>query len=103
MKNHSKKIEKPTERLSPREAEVMTLIAQGKTHPAIALQLSISVETIRTHIKHACKKLKATNKINAISLAIAFDLISPLWGIASQGVHPVKAQGHKRANTSNHA
>src|SRR5438552_10035759 len=49
------------DRLSPRELQVLRLIAEGKTSKEIAVLLDISLETIRSYRKMMMKKLSATN------------------------------------------
>lgn len=43
--------------LSPREAEVLLWVAQGKTNPEVALILGIQPYTVRTHLEHIFQKL----------------------------------------------
>lgn len=62
--------------LSEREREVLSRVARGMTHDAIARELVITVETVRTHVRNACKKLKAENKTHAVALALHHRLIS---------------------------
>ena len=43
--------------LSPTELEVVALVAEGKTNPEIALALTISRATVKTHVSHVLTKL----------------------------------------------
>ena len=52
--------------LTPRERDVLELIAKGLKQKQIAENLSISMETARKHIKNAYKKLGAHNKVDAL-------------------------------------
>ena len=52
--------------LTPRENEVLLLLAKGMNRDAIAAKLFISPETVKMHIKNIYKKLKAKNKIDAL-------------------------------------
>lgn len=52
-------------RLSPRELEVMQLVAQGETNVSIGEKLGISPRTAEIHRSQACKKLKARNATEA--------------------------------------
>jgi DNA-binding CsgD family transcriptional regulator len=52
--------------LTPRERNVLELIATGLKQKQIAERLSISMETARKHIKNAYKKLDAHNKVDAL-------------------------------------
>jgi DNA-binding CsgD family transcriptional regulator len=56
--------------LSDREREVLTLIATGRTGPAIAHTLNISPATVETHVRHCMEKLGAKNRPHAIALAL---------------------------------
>ena len=49
--------------LSEREAQVATLIAQGRSKAAIARHLYVSENTVRTHAKNAYSKLGVCSKI----------------------------------------
>lgn len=77
--NHSNAV------LTMRERETMTLVAQGKTYLEISKLLSLSTETIKTHVQKACRKLGATNRMHAIAIAVNHKLLSlepsPLGGI----------------------
>ncbi|MEA2254561.1 MAG: hypothetical protein QOG35_606 [Solirubrobacteraceae bacterium] len=56
--------------LSPREREIMHLMAEGLTAEAIAGELGVSVETVRTHVRNVIRKLQARNRVHAIALAL---------------------------------
>jgi len=56
--------------LSPREREIMELIAQGLTGEQIADRLVISAETVKTHIRNAMTKLEANTRAHAIAIAL---------------------------------
>ena len=62
-------------RLTAREAEVTTWIARGKTYAQIARLLSITEDTAKFHIENVRRKLNATNRTNAIVLAVVNKLI----------------------------
>lgn len=53
--------------LTPREAEVMNLIAGGASNAEIADKLFITVETVKSHVKSILRKLRAVNRSEAIS------------------------------------
>ena len=55
--------------LSEREKDVLPGIAEGKTYSKIALDLFISKETVRTHIKNIYQKLAVSNKAEALKVA----------------------------------
>ena len=56
--------------LSPREREVLELLAKGLTGEEAATQLSLSPETIRTHVRNAMDKLEANTRVHAVALAL---------------------------------
>lgn len=61
--------------LSDREREILQLIAQGKTTPEIATELTISPHTVQTHRDHIMAKLGLHSKAALIKYAIANGLI----------------------------
>jgi DNA-binding NarL/FixJ family response regulator len=56
--------------LSPREREIMHLMAEGMTAEQIAGQIIVSVETVRTHVRNVIRKLQARNRVHAIAIAL---------------------------------
>ncbi|MGY4710546.1 LuxR C-terminal-related transcriptional regulator [Mycolicibacterium sp. CBM1] len=52
--------------LSRREIEVVSLMAEGRSNAAIATQLVIAEGTVKTHVKHILRKLKASNRAEAV-------------------------------------
>jgi len=69
-------IEAQLERLTPREKEVLRLMAEGYASRAIAAELGISYTTIRTHIRSLGSKLAVHSKLEAIVKARELGLIS---------------------------
>jgi DNA-binding CsgD family transcriptional regulator len=55
--------------LTPREAEVLTLVARGYTNREIATTLVISVKTASVHVSHILRKLDAPNRLEAAAIA----------------------------------
>ncbi len=62
--------------LSPRETEVIELLASGATTPQIASELVISQSTVKTHIKHILEKLEARNRAEAVGKAAALGILN---------------------------
>ncbi len=58
------------ELLTPREAEVVRLLADGKTNAQIAYRLSIGVETVRTHARSIYRKLGVGSRRELRSLGV---------------------------------
>ena len=54
--------------LTPREAEVLTLVARGYTDREIAATLVISVKTASVHVSHILRKLGAPNRLEAAAI-----------------------------------
>jgi len=69
-------IEAQLDRLTPREKEVLTLMAEGLPSRAIAAELGISYTTIRTHIRSLGSKLAVHSKLEAIVKARELGLIN---------------------------
>jgi DNA-binding CsgD family transcriptional regulator/tetratricopeptide (TPR) repeat protein len=55
--------------LTPREAEVLNLLARGYTNREIAATLVISVRTAGVHVSHILRKLGAPNRLEAAAIA----------------------------------
>jgi two-component system, NarL family, nitrate/nitrite response regulator NarL len=56
--------------LSPREREVLDLIAGGKTIPAIASQLFLAPSTVKTHVQRLYEKLGVSDRAAAVAEAM---------------------------------
>jgi DNA-binding NarL/FixJ family response regulator len=65
--------EKPS--LTPRETEVLTLLAQGRTNKEIARLLVITERTVKFHISSLLTKLGAGNRTEAVSTAAKLGMI----------------------------
>lgn len=61
--------------LSPREIEVLTLSAHGKTYARIAHALCISEDAVKDHLDRIRRKLNTTNKTNSVAIAVSRGLI----------------------------
>lgn len=61
--------------MSPRECEVLELLAAGHANKVIARQLEISPNTVKTHLARLFEKLGAENRVQAIGKARALDLL----------------------------
>jgi DNA-binding NarL/FixJ family response regulator len=64
------------EALTPRELEVLDLLAQGLPNKAIASRLAISDQTVKFHVASICGKLGAANRTDAVRRAVRTGLIS---------------------------
>ncbi|MFM9078563.1 MAG: helix-turn-helix transcriptional regulator, partial [Opitutaceae bacterium] len=64
--------------LTPREAEVLFWISQGKTNPEIALIIGAARRTVATHVEHLLAKLEVENRACAALMAV--DRLRPAIG-----------------------
>jgi LuxR family maltose regulon positive regulatory protein len=65
------------EPLSRGETRVLRYLPTNLSAPEIARELSVSVSTVRTHIRHVCGKLGAHGRTEAVARARALDLLAP--------------------------
>lgn len=64
------------EALTPKEKEVLALVAKGASNQEIADKLCVRDVTVKTHLNSVFKKLKVTNRTQAVLLAMQIDLIN---------------------------
>ena len=63
------------EELSPRELEVLRLIAAGNANKEIAARLSLSEETVKRHVTSILAKLAANDRTHAVTIALKRGII----------------------------
>jgi DNA-binding NarL/FixJ family response regulator len=63
--------------LSPREREIVQLLAEGKSNKQIATMLNISVKTAETHRANIMKKLGLTSIVELVHYAIRNHIVQP--------------------------
>lgn len=61
--------------LSPRELEVLRLVAEGRSNPEIARALFIGEATVKTHLLHVFEKLEVNDRTRAVTRAMELGLI----------------------------
>ena len=61
--------------LTPREREILRLIADGKSFPDIAAALFLGVTTVKTHVQHVYEKLGVSDRAAAVAEAMRKRLI----------------------------
>ncbi|MBN1686657.1 MAG: response regulator transcription factor [Spirochaetales bacterium] len=61
--------------LSPREVEVLTLVAQGRANKEIARSLRLSEATVKSHLLHIFEKLGAADRTHAVTIAVRKGII----------------------------
>jgi DNA-binding NarL/FixJ family response regulator len=72
--------------LTPRELDVLRLVAKGLSNGEIARDLFLSETTIRTHIGHILMKLDARDRVQAVVFAYEAGLVQAGIGHDSDGV-----------------
>jgi DNA-binding NarL/FixJ family response regulator len=72
--------------LSPRERQVLSMVADGKTSKEIAVALDLSLETVRSYRKTLMKKLNVNNVATLTQLALAA-------GMTEARINPVAVRG----------
>ena len=63
--------------LSPRERQILALLAEGRTQSQIAVALVISSKTVATHIQHILSKLGVQSRAQAVAVAFQRGLVEP--------------------------
>lgn len=66
----------PEEPLTPREVQVVALLAEGLPNKAIASRLGISDQTVKFHVASLCGKLGASNRTEAVRLAVRGGIVT---------------------------
>ncbi len=63
--------------LSPREREILALLAEGRSQSEIAALLVISPKTVATHIQHLLSKLGVHSRAQVVAMAFQLGLVEP--------------------------
>lgn len=66
------------EKLSPRQLEIALLLCEGYNAEQISIILSISRQTVMTHIHRACLKMDADNRVRLIVMIAQWQVVKEL-------------------------
>jgi DNA-binding NarL/FixJ family response regulator len=61
--------------VTPREVDVLTLVAKGHANKEIAAQLSLTEETVKSHIRNILAKLEANDRTHAVAIGVKRGII----------------------------
>ena len=70
-----RRVKSPAVTLSPRETEVLRLVAAGHSNPSIAKSLFLSEATVKTHLLHVFEKLSVSDRTWAVTKAMELGLL----------------------------
>jgi PAS domain S-box-containing protein len=74
----------PQPRLTPRQREILDLIAAGASTSEIAKKLTLSTETVRNHVRNVLRELHVHSRLEAIAAARRIGLLAPPGLAAAQ-------------------
>jgi len=69
------RLARPAITLTPRETQVLALVAQGLSNPAIGKQLFLGEATVKTHLLHVFEKLEVSDRTRAVTKAMELGLL----------------------------
>ena len=62
--------------LTPRELEVLNLLANHWTYQQISDEMMVSINTVRTHVRHIYEKLSVKKRVQALAAARRLGLLN---------------------------
>lgn len=71
---HSDSHNSPFDELTPRETEILGLLAEGQSNKVIARNLGISDGTVKLHVKAILRKLEVQSRVEAAVMAVEYGL-----------------------------
>ncbi len=69
--------------LSPRERQILELLAEGLRVKEIAERLALSPATVHTHVRNAIEKLEVDTRTEAVALAVSFSYLGAGGGLSA--------------------
>lgn len=69
------RVKTPIPTLSPRELQVLRLVADGQSNPTIAATLFLGEATVKTHLLHVFEKLGVSDRTRAVTRAMELGLL----------------------------
>jgi len=69
--------EKQAVKLTPRESEIIVMLASGESNKGIARTLDIAESTVKIHVQGILRKLKLTSRVQAAVYAVEHGLVPP--------------------------
>ena len=81
------------EPLTPREIQVLELLAEGLPNKAIAGRLAISDQTVKFHVASIYGKLGAANRTDAVRRAVRRGLDYAVRRVTLSGIRPASKHG----------
>jgi len=84
----------PTVSLSPRESEVLDLLAKGYLYKEIGDRMGLSYATVHTHIRHIYEKLQVRSRTEAVAIHLSQQ--SPIAGLMEGKSAPSSSSRRKR-------
>ena len=66
--------------LTPRETEVLGLLAAGRTNRQVAAELHLSLSTVKRHVEHIIRKLGVSDRTQAAVKAMELGIVTPRFG-----------------------
>jgi DNA-binding NarL/FixJ family response regulator len=73
------RVPQPPDPLTPRELEVLRLLAQGHSNKEIARRLHLAGETVKFHLRHILAKLGVQSRTQAVLVAMRLGIVAQAW------------------------
>ena len=69
------------EQLTAREMQILYLLAEGKLNKEIGALLTITIDTVKKHVKNIYRKISVRNRVEAVQYANSLKIREPLQSI----------------------